>query len=381
MNDFDDQRMTRLAIAKHCILTAVHAMHEDDYLAIVSFRDTANVNMPIVKMDKAGKARAERILAMIYSLGEETNVLSGIDAAAKLIKESTILQGKNVIVTLLGNTVLDTAITNRINSFSTLAPFSFFNIFIGFNPSFSKIGPQLFGLVSKASPIGTVFVDFLAYIRSIRFNQCAVKFECAEKGKIKQIVGWKDVSDFSDFFNIGPIQYGTNRHIVIKVAKGKQVQATICFDGQMENAESDPAEKENEEEAVSQIWDDYYQFAFLDLIRESYEKIFGMNGNEVFRRLMDFRNEIYRSNFAKNKKVSTIMKDIKSGELGEGEIGKAFEKVDNFNSWGFHRIPSIVTDFQFEISKDNNLLREIKQVFLSLPTPEATGKEYVCDYN
>ena len=76
--------LTQLDIAKHALVTVVHAMTVDQMFGLVTFSTTATTVLPMTRMNTEGKKKALSVLKTINVEGS-TNIWEGIRQASRLV--------------------------------------------------------------------------------------------------------------------------------------------------------------------------------------------------------------------------------------------------------------------------------------------------------
>jgi len=76
--------LTQLDIAKHALVTVVHAMTPDQMFGLVTFSNNATTVLPMTRMNTAGKKKALAVLSTI-KVERSTNIWEGIRQASRLV--------------------------------------------------------------------------------------------------------------------------------------------------------------------------------------------------------------------------------------------------------------------------------------------------------
>jgi len=103
--------LTQLDIAKHALVTVVHAMTSDQMFGLVTFSTDATTVLPMTRMNIEGKKKALAVLKTINVEGS-TNIWEGIRQASRLVDSPLALLTNNTTSSSSSSSSTDTQVTH-----------------------------------------------------------------------------------------------------------------------------------------------------------------------------------------------------------------------------------------------------------------------------
>lgn len=379
-NSVESHGFSRLDLVKHSMNTITNILSENDYLAIVSFSDTAKVTLNITPMSTYGKSIARDTINTMRTEGS-TNIWDGLRVGIELTKD-IICKDKNVATLLLTDGepninpprgIVDTLknYVKDISSNFTINTFGFgYNLDSNLLNSISEIGNGTYAFIPDCSLVGSVFVNYLSTIlATFAYNT-------------KVFINNKMI-------NYGPTQYGQQINILIKKSDIVNPEITVNYDigiGSSKEIKFNFDGFNTNNNIVVR------QYAINYMINKIWVSINNANHNiqESYQNICSLRTFI--ENLNTNSNLDDILMDIYDTNPNNGQIAKSFERVDWFNKWGKHYLLSFIrahTLFMCNNFKDHSvqnyggeLFKEIQKFaedeFCKIPppTPSAHNNHY-----
>ena len=378
----EEHGFSRLDLVKHSVKTIISMLNDNDYLSIVTFSTDSRIILSITRMDSAGRLNAIQKIDMLKT-ESQTNIWAGLQKAINLSTEA-ICENKNVFSVLLtdGESNLNPprGIIPTLNAYikekqfkGTLSTFGFgYCLDSNLLDEVATLLNGTFAFIPDATMVGTVFTNYISNCLACVYDNTKVNIET--NGNIIEILGNT---------NIGMLQYGQPRNIIIKVASSDDLSFKYTINNETVSINFDNILLSIDNESRVQI-------ARFYLIKDLQQAI-----NEPINKAQIIVNDI----LTKLKKVYTItldsrikemIKDFHSTNINEGQITQAFSREDWFSKWGRHYILSVIkahTYQQCNNFKDpgvqfyggalfGSLRDEADNMFCSLPPPEPTIKRY-----
>ena len=378
----EEHGFSRLDLVKHSVKTIISMLNDNDYLSIVTFSTDSRIILSITRMDSVGRLNAIQKINMLKT-ESQTNIWAGLQKAINLSTEA-ICENKNVFSVLLtdGESNLNPprGIIPTLNAYikekqfkGTLSTFGFgYCLDSNLLDEVATLLNGTFAFIPDATMVGTVFTNYISNCLACVYDNTKVNIET--NGNIIEILGNT---------NIGMLQYGQPRNIIIKVASSDDLSFKYTINNETVSINFDNILLSIDNESRVQI-------ARFYLIKDLQQAI-----NEPINKAQIIVNDI----LTKLKKVYTItldsrikemIKDFHSTNINEGQITQAFSREDWFSKWGRHYILSVIkahTYQQCNNFKDpgvqfyggalfGSLRDEADNMFCSLPPPEPTIKRY-----
>jgi hypothetical protein len=383
---------SRLDLVKHSMKTIVNCLGENDHVAIVTFSDTAKVVLDLTEMNELGKRSSLGVIDSIRTEGM-TNIWDGLRVALELSK-NPICKNSNTVISLLTDGepnvnpprgILETLKkTIRDESLDvSISTFGFgYNLDSKLLTDIASEGSGTYGYIPDCTFVGTIFVNFMSNVLA--------SVSILNKLHIKPLNGTIIQSTPFAGLNVGPIQYGQKRDFVLEIKNGasqsEYLEVIFTYAGQEVKLIITQENSGNEHELFVQN----FRTKFIDTIKRARESYNLLNRvAESVDMLNDFYREVSTSSVAEDGRLIAILKDIKSTEENEGQIGKSFSRQDWYDKWGKHYVPSVSKAHIYQQCvnfKDpsmqvygGRLFSEIQEkaddIFCSMPSPTPSCRQ------
>ena len=352
---------TRLDVAKHVLNSTAHMLGENDYLCVIAFNSTATVVLKPTLMNDAGKTIAGQTIKKLRADGG-TDIWSAL-ALGNKISSKPEFAGCNVVSALLtdGETEINPACARRgiVETYERLVRPEKLSVF-GFGYSINSkllsqmatVGGGNFGFIPDGTMVGTVFTNWVATMLATASLERKLTVTYADGSVISQQTGLIQFGQPLDF-----VSYNIANPVSVVL-------------------DAEPPVASVEVEVLS--LKARARFDYLNLLQYAIA-----NEGRV-----DF-SQLYTTyaNCA-DQQVKEMMRDIKpAGSDDQGQISLAVSCPEFWNKWGKHYVRSYLTAMLRQVClnfKDPGLQiygGELFQtlsdagdkIFISLPSPEATG--------
>ncbi len=387
---------SRLDLVKHSLKTIINCMGNNDSLAIVTFSDTAKVFMDITQMNSLGKQSSNFMVDSIKTEGM-TNIWDGLRVALDLSQNAS--PDTNTVISFLTDGepninpprgILET-LKKKIRENNQLLNVSLSTFGFGYSLDsklLSDIATEcngIYGYIPDCTFVGTIFVNYLSNVLSFVSTRNKIQIKFLNNTKIVNHYGQsfiEQVPNSEYIMDIGPIQYGQKRDIILEI-NGDLMEVTL--------GESKLIVSENTFGSDHELYVQYYRQTFIDTIKKAMNS-YNLNGRvlESLDLIQNFYREVTLSNVSNDGRIIALLKDIKSIDESEGQIGKAFSRQDWYDKWGKHYLPSVCKAHMFQQClnfKDpsmqnygGKLFSEIQEtaddIFCSLPAPTPSCKSH-----
>ena len=360
---------SRIDLVKHSMNSIIHLLGENDFIAIIPFSNKANILLPLTKMDENGKQMA---LMQVDELepDDSTNIWDGIRVGLELTKDPICKLNDNVSLLLLTDgepninpprgilpTLEKYIKPNRLNC--TIHTFGFgYQLDSAMLNEIARMGSGSYSYIPDCTMVGTVFVNFIANSLSVYLPRSSVRLSPLHNAKIKNIFGYKrnigknDQSD--EIVDIGSILYGQSRDIILEMeipfcSPSPYLYATFESANGNENGNEISIKSEfdslitiNQSEISVQIARSF----FIEVVQNVIDSLSKSNDDqhqtEAIGKIDQLIKEIEMIAPMNDERISDLLKDIKSEDEKGGQVYQAISRIDWFNKWGKHYLPSLV---------------------------------------
>lgn len=213
-----------LDIVKHTCKAIIGPLDENDFITIITYSNTAVVELPLINMTTSNKIRALQILDNIYAHGM-TNIYDGLKKAYTILQNDNI---NNKCILLLSDGVpnieppLGTAnqFKKDIEEFQHKCPI--INTF-GFGYSvdskvlknIANVGNGTFGFIPDGNFVGTVIINSLANTLCTYYKNALLSLIIDGDYEVLGINNYLKTS-WGLNISLGSLRLGQSRHIIIK---------------------------------------------------------------------------------------------------------------------------------------------------------------------
>ena len=302
---------TRLDLVKHTIRTIAATLGAQDLLSVISYSTSARVVCIPIPMTEEGRKKINVALESVQP-DSQTNIYDGIRQAA-VIANKPEFAGHNIVGLLLTDGfpnvnpprgILPTLTTMEMKNPWTLHTFGFgYQLDSALLAGISRWGKGLFGFIPDCSMVGTVFINFLANMLSTAAMNSTIQYG-------------------TETIQTGPIQFGQPLDFIVPTQDAK------------------PSLNGEGVAATSAALDPFV------VARAAYsaalEKTFHESPENAEITLMAFYDHFKNSG---NEKVKQLLRDVKSDEPSEGQIGMS---PKYFAKWGEHYMRSYLRAQQLQ---------------------------------
>ena len=380
--DREEHGFSRLDLVKHSIKTIISMLGDNDYLSIVTFSTDSKIILSITQMDYNGRLNAINKINSLKTEGQ-TNIWAGIQKAIELSKQE-ICENNNVFSVLLtdGESNLNPprGIIPTLSAYikekqfkGTLSTFGFgYCLDSNLLDEVATILNGTFAFIPDATMVGTVFTNYISNCLACVYDN--TKVDINTNGDIIEILGNT---------NIGMIQYGQIRNIIVKIPYSHDLTFKYTINDEIITINFDNISSSIDNETLVQNERFYLIKGLQQAINEPVNKA-QIIVNDILVKL----KEAYA--ITSDSRIREMIKDFHSSNINEGQITRAFSREDWFNKWGRHYILSVIkahTYQQCNNFKDpgvqfyggslfGSLRDEADNMFCSLPPPEPTIKRY-----
>lgn len=229
---------SRLDLVKHSVNTVINCLGDGDYLALVPFSDNAEVRLDLTEMNAHGRQTAEKMVRDMRTEGS-TNIWDGLKVGLDLTQHSLCSELNTFVLLLtdgepnvnppegnvqaLQNYIAKKGLNSNIHVFGY--GYQLDTILL---TGIAKEGIGSYGYIPDCSMVGTIFVNFLSNALATLTNLSQISIKTHEISKLVHIIGQDKVTNV---VNMGGIQYGQNRDLLLRFAlpKGEGVLAEITL--------------------------------------------------------------------------------------------------------------------------------------------------------
>ena len=378
----EEHGFSRLVLVKHSMKTMISMLGDNDYFSIVTFSTDSKIILSITQMDSNGRLNAINKIDSLKTEGQ-TNIWSGLQKAIDLSKQE-ICENNNVFSVLLtdGESNLNPprGIIPTLSAYikekqfkGTLSTFGF-----GYcldSNLLDEVATNLngtFAFIPDATMVGTVFTNYISNCLACVYDNTKVNIET--NGTIIEILGNT---------NIGMLQYGQPRNIIIKLASSSDLTFKYTINDEIITINFDNISSSIDNETLVQN-ERFYLIKGLERAINEPIKEAQITVNNILIKL----KEAYA--ITSDPRIKEMIKDFHSSNKNERQITQAFSCEDWFKKWGRHYILSVIkahTYQQCNNFKDpgvqfyggalfHSLRDEADNIFCSLPPPEPSIKRH-----
>ena len=343
---------SRLDLVKHAMNMIINCLNEYDNLVIITFSDTAKVLMEVTEMTSHGKTMSQSIINSMKTEGS-TNIWDGLDKALRITKDASFGDSNTVI------SLFTDGIPNRNPARGILETLKRVIKSDGLNASINTFGfgyqldsklltdiategNGIYGYIPDSSFVGTIFVNFVSNVLASFTSRTTINIKALNGTKITNVYGQKVYEkDGNLVFDIGSVQYGQKRDIILEVestTESEILDVQVHYNNKTTSTKISNVDSGIDHELMVQ----YYRQRFSTLINTCMNK-FNLTNTlaESINDLQEFYKEVVTSSVNTDGRIVALLKDIKSVDENEGQVGKSFSRQDWYDKWGKHYVPSV----------------------------------------
>lgn len=372
--DKEASLFTKLDLVKHSINLIISCLRPEDRLSLITFSDNSNKLLDLQYITK----NKRELISVVNGISVQayTNLFSGINCSLQELKNVNSIN-ENTSIFLFTDGLSNINPTEGVlkefvklrnsNNFKNYSLHTFgygYEIDSNLLYNLSKQGNGMFCYIPEYSMCSTSFVNMLAYHFATSVNASNLYLNSIierQEGKFN--------------FNIGPIQSGQTRNFLLNI---KNANPSFRFESQNENIDYNVNQLGNIDQS------DNFKFLFF---KEHLLKIIktGLSNVDLKRTSTELEALYYEiSRHYQIKECQALLKDIKSSNIHEGQISKAFSSSDYFNSWGINYLLSFSRAHELQVCSNfkdaslqyyggelfRNLKLEIEEIFSKMPNPQ-----------
>lgn len=399
--------LTILDIVKHAVKTIIKNLSPLDTLSLVQYNQKATLVLSSTPMTNENKEKAIKITDSLSS-GGQTNLWDGMCTGFSTIKNS---KNHNRVLFLLTDgcpninppsgyipALKHYIQQNGINA--TLNTFGFgYNLDSQLLNDLSNYCHGSYNFIPDGSFVGTIFVNALSNVLAVAATN--VSIQLLNRSNIESFGYSLDTLDNN--INVGPIIYGQSKDIVIKVdnnSKNAPIEAKLTYKNMANGKVLSQSFLSSTSIEFNQISDHIERLMVSSTLQETIRSIhdklkndIGYNkthNNIIQTELQNKYEELsayitYLKSFpTKTEYISNLILDL------EGQVSDALSKVEWYNKWGKHYIPSLARAHQYQICNNfkdpgiqlfgGDLFRlfrqQIEDIFVTIPPPVPADKSY-----
>jgi len=416
-SDLEESKFSRLDLVKHSINTIIHCLRPEDTLGLVTFSDGASKVLSLTKMDERGKKSAANVLQRFQSHGN-TNLWSGLKTSLEEM-ESCYGNNTNKFTLLLtdGEPNINPVkgiyreFLERNTQFPIMTGLHTFGYGYGLDSNLladlSKTGGGLFAHIPDHTMCNTVFINFLSNCLSTSIDRVEMNLKSVHGCNYVNILG---NSMINNKLNIGAIQSGQPQNILLETGINNTNNFKICLDFDyhgkqipyvIDKLQDGPISKNistdlilyldnSQIEQILSVKDMIYQLPKTMLVNIIQKGLTENNLSTTCTLLNTLCNiiEKFISNIPKNSadslKLHALLRNIKSQDMHDGQIYKAFSRQDWYERWGVHYLKYFMRSHQLQICSNfkdpslqhyggqlfKELRSEIEDIFSQIPVPK-----------
>ncbi|KAH3759234.1 von willebrand factor type A domain protein [Pelomyxa schiedti] len=350
--------LTILDVVKHAVNTIVHTLGNQDRIALVPFSSSADVVMPLTRMNTVGQERAMALLQKMDS-GGGTNLTDGILRGLDVLKTQPQTTGERrtsaVVILTDGQPDSDPKpaleeyrIKNGLNC--TINSFGFgYNLDSKLLYDFATIGNGIYAFIPDCSFVGTVFVHTLANILTQISTPAKLTLEPLGGATINLCGGLPSVqTPHGVSVDIGALQGAQPKHICFNLGSVPSTAPCLRATLSYRDAGSPPTYPETKVslesaaavEPIPEIEAQRCRTLFIDTVSQILQRrTYSPSSIGEVQHLVD---TLTHSPAISEECVAALLQDA------SGQVTEAVSRADWFAKWGVHYLPSLMRAHIFE---------------------------------
>jgi hypothetical protein len=403
--------MSILDIVKHAVKTIIFTLTNKDRLSIISFDSKAYSTFSLGKMSESGKKKALTALENLKPL-DSTNIWAGLEEGLNSLRKihgnGGVYRKKSVFLLTDGQPV------NSPPGGEGTSLHKYFEIYPDFKcqvhtfgfgyclnsellVNISQEGNGVFSFIPDAKIVGTCFVNAMANACSNFSQSCKIHMELKNGATFsdQQLVPYTP-TPWGHVVNIGPLQYGQYRDIVVKLnipglrnenppqKRLKQVTkdetdyliVTVVYEDLLGNSQehrcAGSSHSATEHSRLAHVRND-----IINTVTNVIKECQGARCPNGIKLMRDLSNRILTLNteFPNNDTILGFLGDVNE------RMSKAISTAERFKRWGQHYLRSIISAHQLQIRTNfmdkglqqyggelfKNLQNQGGKIFITLP--------------
>lgn len=380
--------LSMLDIAKHAVRAVIQTLSPTDKLCVIQFCREAKIVLPLTAMTAEGKAQAETVLDDI-TFGSGTALWQGISLGFEELHKNRCQDRLCHMMLLTDGETEDAAdIMKNLVAAKTkyggqlpgdLNTFGFgYEIDSPLLVEIAAFSDGSYAFIPDAGFVGTIFVNAISTLLGTLSVNGVLKIEPAS-AIIKVLGGW-DHSDGE--INIGTLQYGQTKAVVVEVSPESSVKASLKYNTSSEHGLVVDAQLLGPDQAAEidvQLCRTWLVDTLRQLPSDAIADVESMQSS-----LKAVVQKLSTSPVATHERVAALLEDLL------GQCSEAVSKSEHWSRWGRHYLPSLM--FAHKLQQCNNfkdpgvqfyggeVFADIRDAadaaFNKLPAPKVTPARY-----
>lgn len=393
-----------LDVAKHGVKTVMHALQDEDRLALVLFDSHAETTWELTEMTAQGRATCEEKLKQVCTRGA-TNIWNGLEEGLSVCRRGQVDGNRLAHLILLtdGQTAMRNEVLPRMEEAKgaeerlpcTVSTFGFgYNIDSDLLVQMAEKGFGVYSFIPDAGFVGTIFVNYISNLLSTMALSAMLLLD-PEGGEIKEVYGglkMEGTGNGGKRLDLPVLQYGQSKDVVVRMsvaaatAEDPYISGTATYklaNGQeltTELAEAFPSQAPNVKEVSLQLFRSRFAHALEEAVQMCEQSPQG--ALQVLSLLSDeIEQKSLSGGYSDDLFLSDLLKDL------QGEAISAVE-INAFRKWGKHYLPSLMFAHRRQMCNNfkdpgvqhyggdmfKDLRDEADDKFNQLPPPEPTNR-------
>jgi len=396
--------LSMLDVAKHAVRTIMHSLTDKDRLAIVQFAKVASTVLPLTAMNEDGRSKADSVLDQI-GFGPGTAMWQGLSCALDALLEADANDSfQHVMLLTDGETEDRDVIMDNLKEHKrkhehlpgTINCFGFgYEIDSPLLVDIASFSDGSYAFIPDAGFVGTVFVNSMSNLLVTAAKDTQLTLQAKAGAEIKEVMAWdwKTMSDGSLSVDLGSFQCGQPKDIVLmmsaKAGSEPYVAASVEYSTlHGRHKVSREARSEDHTQAAAEAAERQRCRGLLVAALAEAAAAAGPGTEEAVKAghqlVMNIATQVAASPMASDERVAALLEDIL------GQSSEALSRVDYWNKWGRHYMPSVMLAHKLQLCNNfkdpgvqfygGELFNELRDVadsaFDKLPVPKITPAMY-----
>ena len=405
-----------LDVAKHGVKTVMHALHDEDRLALVLFDNYADIAWELTFMTAEGRKSCEEKLTPVCTRGG-TNIWNGLEEGLKVCRQGQGIQGDQcgkrlahlILLTdgqttghneVLPNMVAAKGAEERLPC--TVSTFGFgYNIDSNLLVDMAHNGFGVYSFIPDAGFVGTVFVNYVSNLLST-MSLSAMLVVDPEGGQIQEVYGGLKVEDVGEgrkCVDLPILQYGQSKDVVLRLSVDPSLGPeaylsanAICTLASGEELQTFQEAWSSEachlHEVCKELWRLRFAHGLEQAVQMAEDRRYPSAALELLTQLSNEIEQHSRQNgYDQEQFILDLLQDLQ-GEATDAVAPTAFQK------WGRHYLPSLMFAHKRQMCNNfkdpgvqhyggemfKELREEADEKFNLLPPPEPTNRSTLHGY-
>jgi len=224
-----------LDVVLHAVKTVIASLGKDDRLCLVQFANQGSLVLPLIRMDEVGKDAANNAIQRMYATGS-TNLWDGLFIAMEQFRQTPMLRNPSIFLFTDGepNVEPPRGYHQSLELYQKSHPFNMSINTFGFGfgshldskllKDLAVLGGGSYSFIPDASFVGTIFVNAISNLLSTMALNVHLNVYSKSKptNKIQLLGSYHNITTKTNpglkgsSFNLGTLNFGQDRHVVIQ---------------------------------------------------------------------------------------------------------------------------------------------------------------------